>query len=191
MVSKTTTLNKKAALKELCTCHIGRLPNNTPIDDDSLMPEMRIHGSGCALRNPWSRKPLAPSAKSVHIVDLVGYTRSDLDGIGADEQLKRLQNFCSKHGYRIKKVFADIGKPSFGLQAALEALDDADGLIVFNLNRLVEHSKDRLRDLRPLIRCHFFDPAKHLITIEDGIDTSSPTGQASLIELINRSKDFA
>jgi DNA invertase Pin-like site-specific DNA recombinase len=112
------------------------------------------------------------------------------DELDAQKQLEVIQQYCFEHGYRIARAFKDKGKPSFGLAEALEALPQVDGLIAVDLNRFVEHQDDRLRDLRPFIHHFFCHTNKHLIAVEEGIDTRATARQRSAIEIINQVRDM-
>lgn len=145
----------------------------------------RAH-SRSALHNPWARQTLPhPLGRT----NLIAYIRPGNDNIDALRQLQVIEGYCASHGYRLEKVFEDEDKPSVGLASALEALRGADGLIAVDLDRFVQHEGDKTRDLRPLIHEFFSLGSKHLITIKEGIDTGSPSGQASAIELINQPRD--
>jgi hypothetical protein len=142
--------------------------------------------SQTALSNPWVRRSLRhPPGRG----NLVGYIRYTSDPWDSGRQLERLQDYCARHGYRIEKAFEDQGKPSLGLARALEALDQADGIIAVDLDRFVEHEGDKTRDLRPLIHEFLCLGNKHLITIKEGIDTGSAAGQQAAIELINQPRN--
>lgn len=138
------------------------------------------------LSNPWPLRALPhPLGKGT----LVAYIRYTNDPWDAGRQLGVIQNYCTEHGYRLERAFEDQGKPSFGLVRALEALSGADGLIAVDLDRFIQHEGDKTRDLRPLIHEFLTPGSKYLITIKEGVDTSSPTGQMSAIELINQPRD--
>lgn len=119
----------------------------------------------------------------------VGYVRAanedDLAGQYAD-----LEQYAREHHLKIDQTFCDVGKPTSGLHHAMEAVEDADGLIVTDLNRLVTHTEDRLRDLRPILH-HFCAPStgKHLISIAEGINTATAGGQHCAMQLVQEMKD--
>jgi hypothetical protein len=102
-----------------------------------------------------------------------------------------ISDYCHDNEYYVKATFVDQGKPSVGLKDAMKAVDDADGLIAADLNRFVEHSSDRFRDLRPFVHHFFCHAAKHLITVEEGVDTGSCAGQANVVELMNQVKEHS
>jgi hypothetical protein len=110
--------------------------------------------------------------------------RSDLP-----EYLREIERYCQKNSYQIAHVFTDVGdRPSFGLQAAFDALENADGLISCNMNMFVKQDGDRIRELRPFIHHFFCLREKHLITVTDGIDTGSSFGQENAIALMSQTK---
>src|SRR5262249_58566321 len=92
--------------------------------------------------------------------------------------------YCGMNGYRIARVVQDLGRPAAGLTGALEALNQATALIAVDLERFVEHSDDRIRDLRPFVHHFFCHTNKHLITINEGIDTRSSAGQAIALDAV-------
>ncbi|MBA3859002.1 MAG: hypothetical protein C0507_19015 [Cyanobacteria bacterium PR.3.49] len=106
-----------------------------------------------------------------------------------DEKADLIRDYCANNGYQIIEIFSDVGDhPSFGFKAALEALDNCDGLISLDLNQFVATKGDRIRELRPLIHHFFCHGGKHLITIAEGIDTGTELGQQNAIELVNETK---
>jgi len=156
--------------KRLCSCK------------PDLMAELCI----CAgLRNPWLRNSSPLLSRHSHRTDVVVYLRSDREGSAAQEQIELIHSYCKTHGFHIAQVFEDLGKPSAGLTNALNALKEADALMAVDLDRFVEHSNDRLRDLRPFIHHFFCHTKKHLITITEGIDTSSSAGQIIAIDAVS------
>jgi len=86
-------------------------------------------------------------------------------------------------------VFSDVcDHPSFGFKAAIDALENADGLISVDLNQFASSHGDRVRELRPLIHHFFCLGGKHLITINDGVDTSTHAGQQNAMDSICTTK---
>jgi hypothetical protein len=119
---------------------------------------------------------------------LVAYIRAgkeeDIHGY-----LKEINRYCKQHSYQIADAFTDVGDiPSFGLQAAFDALEHADGLISLEINMFIKHNADRTRELRPFIHHFFCMRDKHLITIVDGIDTGTSFGQENAISMICETK---
>src|SRR6185369_5664284 len=95
---------------------------------------------------------------------LVAYVRA-WEGSAAKEQTRRLQAWCDVNGNVIIKTFDhDKKEPEIDFHDALMALDEADGMIVTDLSRLVRHHDDPLRDLAPLVHHYFFHEPKHLIS---------------------------
>lgn len=160
-------------------------PVNSPVGEQ----EQRLHHqprptSTRRQRNPWSRGPF-PNRKG----NLIAYIRYTDDPWDAGRQLERLQEYCSRHDFKMEKAFEDQGKPGMGLARALEALEYADGLIAVDLDRFVQHEGDKTRDLRPLIHEFLSIGSKRLITIAEGIDTGSIGGQNAAIEMINQPRN--
>jgi DNA invertase Pin-like site-specific DNA recombinase len=106
------------------------------------------------------------------------------------QQYAQLERYAQDHHLKISETFCDTGKPLAGMRQAMEALEEADGLIVVDLNRLVTRTDDRLHDLRPLLH-HFCAPTqgKHLISIAEGINTATSAGQLAAMEIVNELKD--
>ncbi len=106
-----------------------------------------------------------------------------------DEKVETIRQYCVDNGYKISEIFSDVGDhPSFGFQAALDALENADGLISLDLNQFVATKADRIRELRPLIHHFFCRGGKHLITIAEGLDTGTELGQQNAIDLVSETK---
>ncbi len=106
-----------------------------------------------------------------------------------DEKVELIRQYCIDNGYQIIEVFSDVDDhPSFGFKAALDALENCDGLISLDLNQFVATKGDRIRELRPLIHHFFCRGGKHLITIAEGLDTGTEIGQQNAIELVSQTK---
>lgn len=119
---------------------------------------------------------------------LVVYVRvlHEEDAIGKVEEVR---DYCRENGYQIADIFSDVGDhPSFGFRAALDAMENADGLITYDLNQFVGSKGDRIRELRPLIHHFFCGGGKHLITIAEGLDTGTKLGQQNAIDLVSDPK---
>ncbi|MFN8552961.1 MAG: hypothetical protein U0103_15930 [Candidatus Obscuribacterales bacterium] len=102
---------------------------------------------------------------------------------------QEIDQHSKSHSYKIVQLFTDTGdRPSFGLQSALEALEYVDGLISCEMQMFIKDNGDRIRELRPFIHHFFCLHGKHLITIFDGIDTSTYFGQENAIELMCQTK---
>jgi len=149
---------------------------------DSSIPQHKDSLFG----NPWVHQV---PVHTRHKLNVIAYTRYTDDPWDAGRQLAAIQKYCSQHDYRLVKVFEEAGRPSGGLSRALEALQEADALIAFDLDRFVEHEGDRMRDLRPFIHDFFGLKNKRLITIQEGIDTGSPSGQMDAIGIINERRN--
>lgn len=116
---------------------------------------------------------------------LVVYVRVDREE-NLETQLDLIKKYCSDFGYHIADVYTDVADhPSFGFKAALDAMENADGLITVDLNQFVSANGDRVRELRPLIHHFFCQGGKHLITVNDGIDTGTECGQQNAIEAVS------
>jgi hypothetical protein len=106
-----------------------------------------------------------------------------------EEKLELIREYCADNGYQIYDTFSDVSDhPSFGFRAALDEMENADGLISVDLGQFVGSKQDRIRELRPLIHHFFCTGGKHLITVEDGIDTGTELGQQNAIALVSESK---
>lgn len=106
-----------------------------------------------------------------------------------EENVELIKTYCQELGYQIAEIFTDVSDhPSFGFKAALDAMENADGLISVDLNQFVSSHGDRIRELRPLIHHFFCRGGKHLITINDGIDTGTEIGQQNAIDIISETK---
>ncbi len=119
---------------------------------------------------------------------LVAYVRV-LHEEDTAEKVEQVRDYCRDNGYQIVDIFSDVGDhPSFGFRAALDALENADGLISLDLNQFVGFKGDRIRELRPLIHHFFCGGGKHLITIAEGLDTGTQLGQQNAIDLVSETK---
>jgi hypothetical protein len=135
---------------------------------------------------PWVRCCSGFVPRSGKVIAYIRYTDDPWD---AGRQLDMIQNYCGRNGYHLVKAFEDAGKPGNGLSRALEALREADALIAVDMDRFMEHDADYLRDLRPFIHDFFGMSGKHLITIKEGIDTSSPNGQLDVIDFMSERRN--
>lgn len=122
--------------------------------------------------------------KHPHNRKVVAYIRA-ANEFELDDQFEEIENYAADNDLNVIETFCDVGAPTGGLSHAFEALETADGLIICNLNRLVTHQIDRLRDLRPILHRFCSKEGKHLISIEEGLDTSTSIGQTVALEVIN------
>lgn len=171
-----------------------RLPHQRQADTSLTEAECECtpHISACHCAAPhsrWVRRDLSNLLSKPRPVSLVAYIRETEGARTAQEQSSLIAAYCDEHGYRVLHTFMDHGKPSSGLQQALQEAERTDGLIASDLNRFVEHPDDRLRDLRPFIHHFFCHTAKHLVAVEEGIDTAFPIGQLRAMDLIKQSKE--
>lgn len=118
----------------------------------------------------------------------VGYVRAQNE-VALEEQYERIRQFAKEHNIDLQEMYCDIGLPQGGLSHALEALETKDGLIACDLQRFVTRRDDRLRDLRPLLHHFCCRGAKHLMTIDEGIDTGTAEGQRVALEIFNQRTD--
>jgi hypothetical protein len=163
-----------------------------PVGDCSCPPVANSETCPCVnLSNRWSKESVAKRKKPPRQRGLVAYLRTTGDGIDISEQKKLIDEFCQGKDYYIAATFCEHGKPGPALRDAMQACGDADGLIAIDLNRFVEKPMDRLRELRPFVHHFFCQSSKHLIAIEEGIDTGSTLGQANAITVLNHVKEFS
>jgi DNA invertase Pin-like site-specific DNA recombinase len=119
---------------------------------------------------------------------LVSYVRPCPDKT-LDQQRREIDAYCREHGYHVITEYVDQHAPGPALHEALEHLNTVDGVIASDLNRFVEHPTNRGRDLRPLLHHFLTHRTKHLLVVEEGIDTSTAGGQMAAVEAINQLKD--
>ena len=121
-----------------------------------------------------------------HPPRLLGLICADESG-PAEERLGTLEEYCQKKGYELLSVVLDDRtRPGSGLHQAMELMAEADGLIVCHLWELSSREKDRMNEIRPLVRDNFLHQEKVLVVIEEGIDTDNVEGQSRLLEVLNR-----
>lgn len=142
-----------------------------------------LQHSRASLSNPWVDNKLRLKSKCT---GLIAYIRTNGNADEYTEQLCKISDYCNAHGYYINQIFSDDGEPSIGLQRAVNALDEVGGLIATDLNRFIHftQSRDRLRELRPFLRHFISHSPKHLIAVDEGIDTHSPAGQHAALDLM-------
>jgi hypothetical protein len=122
---------------------------------------------------------------SHHNLRLVGYIRTGDTHVTADEQRKMITDHCEKYGHHLVGfTHVDMEKPQYGLQEAMAALQEDDGIIAMDLDRFVRHPEDRLLDLRPLIQ-QFMHSGKVLVTVKEGIETRSAAGQQRVNDFLS------
>lgn len=115
---------------------------------------------------------------------LVGYVRVSSDGqednTSLPEQRRRLESYCVTYGHELVAVFEDVASGKnikrTGLQDALAALEEADGLVVLKLDRLSRN----LRDTLALVEDVFMAGDKNLVSVSEHIDTHTPAGRMFL-----------
>lgn len=115
---------------------------------------------------------------------LIGYLRNGHAKFSVEEQKGIITDYCERRNYRLEGYTeADKNDLSYGWEECLEALQSCDGIITTDASCLVENEEDRLVKLRPLFK-NFMDQHKQLITILDGLDTSTADGQKYTIDLL-------
>ncbi|MDZ4837650.1 MAG: hypothetical protein SGJ27_28015 [Candidatus Melainabacteria bacterium] len=119
---------------------------------------------------------------------LVAYSRTGHDLL-ADEQEKKIIDYCSEHNHKIIGVFGKHGNSKTARQQAFEAMREADGLITSDLMRLFCHDTDPVRELIQQIHENFFHRAKQLIAIDNGVDTATAHGQSKVMNFLNELTD--
>lgn len=119
----------------------------------------------------------ARKAKAVAYVR-VSTAEQAREGWSLTAQRKRVRGYCEARGWRLSKVYADEGVSSAARRPAFEAMVDdvlADGIEV-----IVAMKLDRLgRSAAGLLSLYERLESKgaHIVTIEDGIDTSTANGR--------------
>lgn len=150
-------------------------------------PDVKLEDCRCVMTKSGHWKLVMPAGKAEHPLRLIAYLRPGVKNI--QEQLAMIEKYRNEHDCEIVGLFKDVDKPSLGLRDALENLIHCDGLIASDLNRFVCHPEDRMRELRPFIHHFFCTAQKHLVTVDEGLDSSSPGGQAAMLELVTRNKE--
>ncbi len=122
---------------------------------------------------------------------LIAYTKFGGAANTPDMQMKDINEYCASHGYQVCSIYNSTSdQPGLALHDAITELTNAAGLIVSDLSRLVEHHDDPLRELAPLMHQHFFHGNKTLISLKEGINTSTLPGQEALLEFLNELRDI-
>jgi hypothetical protein len=152
---------------------------------DRLKQMLQHYNSTPSRQQPASKGRLSLPHRSGNNLRLVAYTKYGGETNTAKMQTEQINDYCALHNYIAECTYNWNSKePAMALHEALCELEHKDGLIVADLSRLVEHHGDPLRDLQPLVHDHFFHNAKHLISVKEGIDTSTTPGQQCLIEYL-------
>ncbi len=114
------------------------------------------------------------------------------DGVSLDMQAAKVRMYAELYGIELVEVIVDEGASAKsldrdGLSRALALLDsgEADGLIVYKLDRLTRS----VRDLGELID-RYFGPkgSAALVSVEEQVDTSTATGRMILNVLMSVSQ---
>jgi len=118
---------------------------------------------------------------------LLGYARVSTEdqaatGVSLAAQAERLRMFADLYGHQLVAVVSDVGsakdmrRPALADVLARLRAGDADGLLVFKLDRLTRS----LRDLLDLLDEFFAAGAQSpraLLSVQEQIDTSTATGR--------------
>lgn len=135
------------------------------------------------------KSSLKSKVRDCQKTSVIAYVRLGGRQLSKEEQLRIIKYYCEEHDFELAQVFSDNDRPSYGLQEALREVENHDALIAVDLNSFVEHDQDRIRDLRPFIHHFFCRRNKHLIAIQEGIDTGTPAGQLAAIDLASQVKE--
>lgn len=163
-------------------------PHPTYEQELNRLQDNRAH---CGCEGPCPTKPhlYELGHKGKRGLKLVGYIRS-IEPDMREAQKQKIEDYCEKNGHSIVAMYDwDLSKPGTALHDALLAIDGADGLIVADLNRIIDHPDDPPRDLFPIFHHYFFHNTKHLISIHEGIDTGTIYGQEAMVNYLNQIAD--
>ena len=116
---------------------------------------------------------------------LIGYVRSGHTDLSCEEQIDALKNYCIDHGYKLVSVYRDNDELGAGYNDMMDAMSNVDGIITYDVTRLVSHPSDTLRELRPLFKNRFMRTGKKILTVAEGIENLTAAGQAHIIEFMN------
>jgi len=124
----------------------------------------------------------------------VSTDKQAVDGVSLDMQAAKVRMYAELYGIELVELIVDEGASAStldrdGLTRALALLDsgEADGLIVYKLDRLTRS----VRDLGLLIDRYFGPKAKgsaSLVSVEEQVDTSTATGRMILNVLMSVSQ---
>ena len=117
---------------------------------------------------------------------LIGYVRTVPGGLPRERQCDTIKQFCKEHHHKLLAFYYDEGAPNMGLDSALQGLEDVDGLAIFDLKRLIPDNSDTLRELAPLLKNNFLQKRKKIVSVTDGMENITPTGQENLIGYLNQ-----
>jgi hypothetical protein len=142
------------------------------------------------MSNPWTRHKIAAEDQTKQNPSLVAYIKLGDGRMSREDQLNIIQQYCLQHGFRLDDTFVESEGTSGRLQEALATMKDHAGLIAVDLDSFVQDRRDRIRDLRPFLHHFFCHGKKHLIAIEEGIDTGTAAGQVAALEMVTCNKDI-
>ncbi len=115
----------------------------------------------------------------------LGYVRTGRGSLSHQAQIEAMNAHCHRNGYEILGFFSDDLEPSTGYANALAGLSDVDGLMVTDLTRMVSDCSASIRQLAPVLVNKFLRSDKKIVSIADGIENITPTGQEHMIALLN------
>lgn len=134
------------------------------------------------VKQPVESDSVSSLSKRQHL-RLVAFVRSGHESL-CSEQEKEIIEYCETHHHKVASFFGRHTMNATALNNALDALHDADGLIVTDMMRLFCHDQDPVRRLKDQVKESFFRGGKRLIAIHDGIDTATADGQAKLLHFL-------
>lgn len=104
-------------------------------------------------------------------------------------QQEKLKQYAALHDYEIVGLFVDNGESAKSLdrpalKGALALLPEADGLVIYKLDRLTRS----VRDLHTLLDEYFRENQCRLCSVCDQLDTGTPTGRLMLNLMVSVSE---
>lgn len=116
----------------------------------------------------------------VSVMRLIAYCRASTtkQETTIETQESRIRAYCEAMGHSLSHVISEHATSKNlhrdGLTRALEGLNEADGLIVYSVDRLSRSVRDVWRVLEEELN------GKDLIFVREGLDTTTPTGRFCL-----------
>lgn len=110
---------------------------------------------------------------------LIGYVRTDGSELSRELQCRTIKEYCLAHDHHLLALYYDDGPPGMGLLTALRNLEKVDGLVTYDLSRLVEKS-DCSTESAAFISKHFLDSKKKIVAIADNLENTSSLGEENL-----------
>jgi Resolvase, N terminal domain len=115
----------------------------------------------------------------------LGYVRTSRGSMSHQDQIEAITAHCNRNSYEILGFFSDELEPAVGYANALAGLSDVDGLIVTDLTRMVPDSSETLREVRPVLTEKILHEGKKFVSIADGLENITASGQEHLRDLLN------